>query len=115
MPEYRQYRLQFEDLVTHPETTLKNLCQFLGLNFHPDMLQPYGDSKQRMTEGLHSASRMLGDLKFYQHKSISGEVANQWRNHYTIDFLGDVTWQVAESLGYTETVATVSDREEGEI
>jgi hypothetical protein len=115
VPENRQYRLRFEDLVTHPETTLKNLCQFLGLDFHPDMLQPYGDSKQRMTEGLHSASRMLGDLKFYQHRSISGEVANTWRNHYTVDFLGDVTWQVAESLGYTQRVETVSDREEGEI
>jgi acyl carrier protein len=124
VPQHRQYRLQFEDLVTHPETTLKNLCQFLGLDFHPAMLQPYGDSKQRMTEGLHSASRMLGDLKFYEHKGITAEVANKWRNHYTVDFLGDVTWQVAESLGYTETVATVSDRpygrafgyrEEGEI
>lgn len=115
VPEERQYRLRFEDLVTHPETTLKNLCQFIDLDFHPDMLQPYGDRKQRMTEGLHSASRMLGDLKFYEHKGITAEVADKWRNYYTIDFLGDVTWQVAESLGYTERVVTVSDREEGEI
>ncbi|HEY9673071.1 MAG TPA: hypothetical protein V6D11_16630 [Waterburya sp.] len=37
------------------------------------------------------------------------------RNYYTVDFLGDVTWQVAESLGYIERVATVSDRQEGEL
>ncbi|MDY7012777.1 MAG: sulfotransferase [Cyanobacteriota bacterium] len=114
VPQNRQYRLQFETLVTQPETTVKNLCQFLELDFHPEMLQPYADRQQKMTEGLNSASGMLGDLKFYQHKDINAKVADRWQDRYTFDFLSEATWEVARSLGYDEAIES-GDREEGEL
>ena len=33
--------VQYEDLVTHPEETLKSVCAFLGEDFEPRMLKYY--------------------------------------------------------------------------
>jgi amino acid adenylation domain-containing protein len=97
----RQHRVAFEDLVNQPQRTLEGICRFLGLDVHRDMLEPYQDQKRRMTDGLYTASRMLGDVKFHQHRRIDATVADQWKASYTEDFLGDVTWALAEQLGYT--------------
>jgi amino acid adenylation domain-containing protein len=100
IPDSRQYRVKFEDLVNQPKSTLEGICQFLGLEFHPDMLQPYKDKEKKMTDGIYSVSKMLGDVKFHGHKDIDAGVADRWRKYYTKAFLGDITWEVAELLGY---------------
>ena len=53
-----------------------------------------------MTDGIHSGSEMLGDPKFHQNQGIDAKAADRWRADSTEDFLGDVTWKLAESLGY---------------
>ncbi len=100
VPQERQYQLKFEDIVRQPQTSVEGLCQFLGLEFHPDMLQPYKEKKQRMTDGIYTQSRMVGDVKFHEHQGINASTADSWKQYYTSDFLGDVTWHLAESLGY---------------
>ncbi|MEH2351124.1 MAG: amino acid adenylation domain-containing protein [Nostoc sp.] len=100
VPQERQYQVNFEDIVSQPQTSVEGLCQFLGLEFHPDMLQPYKEKKQRMTDGIYAQSRMVGDVKFHEHQSINPSTADSWKQYYTSDFLGDVTWRLAESLGY---------------
>ncbi len=100
IPAERQYQLKFEDLVKTPQTSVGSLCQFLGVEFHADMLQPYQEKQQRMTDGIYAQSRMIGDVKFHEHQGINANTADSWRQDYTVDFLGDVTWQVAASLGY---------------
>ncbi len=100
VPQHRQYQVKFEDIVSQPQTSVEGLCQFLGLEFHPDMLQPYKEKKQRMTDGIYAQSRMVGDVKFHEHQSINASTADSWKQYYTSDFLGDVTWGLAESLGY---------------
>ncbi|MEG4499889.1 amino acid adenylation domain-containing protein [Microcoleus sp. F10-C6] len=114
IPAHRQYRVKFEDLVKQPHTTVEGLCQFLGLSFAPEMLQIYEDKKQRMTDGIHSVSRMIGDIKFHTHKEISAQAAELWKQDYQVDFLGEQTWQLAESFGY-ERITSFDDQEEGEI
>lgn len=114
IPAHRQYRVKFEDLVKQPDTTVEGLCQFLGLSFAPEMLQIYEDKKQRMTDGIHSVSRMLGDVKFHTHKEISAQAAELWKQDYQVDFLGEQTWQLAESFGY-ERITSFDEQEEGEI
>ncbi len=101
VPEDRQIRVHFEDVVGQPRKTVDSLCQFLGLDPHPDMLQPYQEKKQRMTDGVHEVGRMLGDFKFHQHQSIDSQVAETWRSYYEEDFLSDGAWQLAERLGYS--------------
>ena len=101
IPDHRKYRLKFEDLVNQPRPIMQGICQFLGLEFHPDMLQPYKEKHKRMTDGIHEVSRMIGDVKFHEHRDIDASVAERWKQYYKVDFLGDITWQVAEKLGYS--------------
>ena len=50
--------------------------------------------------GFILSSRMLGDPKFHQHRDVDPGIAEKWKTQHTVDFLGDLTWQVAESIGY---------------
>jgi surfactin synthase thioesterase subunit/acyl carrier protein len=100
IPTQRQHLVHFETLVKEPRPVMEGICQFLGLEFVPGMVQPYQETQQRMTTGLREGSRMLGDVKFHQHKTIDAGVAERWQSAYRADFLGDVTWEMAERLGY---------------
>ncbi len=115
IPAERQYQLRFEQVVAEPEPAMRGLCRALGLEYAPGMLNPQGDKKQRMTDGIHDVSRMIGDPKFHQHKKIEAMVADQWKSAYELDFLSDETSALAGRLGYTETVASVRGRTEIEI
>ena len=49
---------------------------------------------------------MLGDMKFHKYKRIDSKIATSWMKDYTVDFLGDVTWQMANRLGYAQRPKT---------
>ncbi|HKH46593.1 MAG TPA: amino acid adenylation domain-containing protein, partial [Thermoanaerobaculia bacterium] len=101
VPAERQLRLRFEDLVRDPKTEMERVCALLGLDFHPAMLEPYEDSGSRMTDGIHALSKMVGDVKFHEHRRVDPGVADRWREEVGEgDRLGEVTWQMAETLGY---------------
>jgi amino acid adenylation domain-containing protein len=106
IPARRQCRLAFEDLVGQPKAALEGVCRFLGLDFDPEMVQPYRNKKSKMTDGIHPLSKMLGDVKFHKHEAIDARIANRWARQQTEDFLGDVTRELAASLGYRETLGT---------
>lgn len=99
VPKQRQHRVGFEALVKYPQRELEKLCGFLGLDFYPDMVNPYKDKQKRMTDGVHATSRMLGDVKFHSHKKIDEKVADRWHEE-EMAALGDVTLSLATSLGY---------------
>jgi hypothetical protein len=103
VPANRQFQLKFEDLVNQPEDTVGNLCQFLRLELHPDMLEPYKEKAQRMTDGVNAVSEMSGDLKFHLHERIEPGAAERWKQYHTVDFLGDLSSQLAASFGYELT------------
>jgi amino acid adenylation domain-containing protein len=100
VPRERWTRVRFEDLVADPEGELRRLCGHLGVDYHPAMAEPYADAESRMTDGVHEASRMLGDVKFHQHEGVDASPAERWREAYREDFLGDETWELAEAAGY---------------
>jgi amino acid adenylation domain-containing protein len=100
VPAARQHRLRFEELVSRPRQVLEGLCDFLGLEFHPAMVEPYRKEEGRMTDGIHPLSQMLGDVKFHQHSRIDAAVAERWRGQTEGDPLGEMTWDAAEALGY---------------
>jgi len=100
IPPGRQLAVKFEELVKTPEVIVKDICKFLHLEFHAEMLQPYREKKQRMTDGVYSEGIMLGDMKFHRHKGIDPKVADTWKEHYTVDFLGEPTLEIAASFGY---------------
>jgi len=100
VPEQRQHRVYYEDLVQHPYETISNLCSFLGVDFHPDMLEPQKNPKRRMTDGIHPLARMVGDVRFFEHKGIDGRNAYRWMEKLEVDYLSEMTWQMASDLGY---------------
>ncbi|MBX2862096.1 MAG: sulfotransferase [Leptolyngbyaceae cyanobacterium MAG.088] len=102
IPEERYHSLHFENLVQHPETQLKKLCEFLGVEFSADMLEPYQNQQQRMIDGVQVASEMSGDLKFHLHDRINPDVAYQWRQFHHENFLSQMTWDVASTFGYSQ-------------
>lgn len=100
IPEQRKHRIKFEDLVTDPEAEMRAACDFLELDFHSEMIRPYEDEERKMTGGIHKESRMLGDLKFHNYSNIDPSVGRRWRANLTEEFLGDITRDLAEKLGY---------------
>src|SRR6185369_16449783 len=72
VPRERQHRVRFEELVSAPAVVLQGLCSALGVEYEPSMAQPYERRRERMTDGPHAESRMLGDVKFHQHRESSG-------------------------------------------
>jgi amino acid adenylation domain-containing protein len=111
VPARRQYQLRFEELVSRPVGALEGLCDFLGLEFHAEMAEPYRRKEQKMTDGIHPLSQMLGDVKFHQHTRVDAGVAERWKAQAAGDPLGEMTWAVAEALGYRreKTKATRAD------
>ncbi len=100
IPNARKHRVHFEELVREPEREMRAICKFLEVDFEPAMLRPYEDKKARMTDGLHEASRMLGDVKFHQHQRIDASVADRWKQAEPARVLGEMTWALAQTLGY---------------
>ncbi len=100
IPAERRHIVRFEELVAEPGRVLRELCDFLGLDYHPDMALPYKDRSARMTDGLHAESRMLGDVKFHQHSGVDAKAAERWRELAAESFLGSGTRRLAAELGY---------------
>jgi LPS sulfotransferase NodH len=112
VPPARRLRVRFEDLVRSPREELLRVSGFLGIALEPAMLDPHADAAGRMTDGIYPVSRMIGDMKFHQHRAIDPATADTWKRAYATDFLSDAGWELAAELGYDETVAAAQDREE---
>ena len=96
----RQIRISFEELVQYPESTVRRLTNWLGISFHHEMLNPYADTWNRMTDSIRDIGLMIGDPKFHEHQTIDAKVADSWRASIQEDFLSDETWRVAMTFGY---------------
>lgn len=98
VPAERWFSLSYENIVTDPETQMQNLCAFLGVPYHADMINPYGSNKERMTDGVDSASKMSGDLKFHLHRQIDPAAASRWRQFCSEDMLGDESLELVAQM-----------------
>ena len=105
IPPERRMLLRYEDVVARPEAEMARFCAFAGLDFAPEMLTPTDRAPARMTDGLHAASRMIGDPKFHRHQAIDATAADRWKASLDHDFLAEETWNLARELGYSDTVA----------
>jgi amino acid adenylation domain-containing protein len=101
VPAERQHRVLFEEMVREPRPVIEGVCRFLGLDFHPDMLEPYKDKKSRMTDPHHPMARMLGDVKFHEHRGIDARAAERKRSSQCEESLGEVTMRLGRELGYS--------------
>ena len=109
VPAERAIELRFEDLVREPRREMERLASFLGIAFDPRLLDPYDDPARRMTDGAHALSKMVGDVKFHQHRRVDPEAAEAWRREAGEDSLGEPTWRLAASLGYPRPEGTAGE------
>ena len=100
IPKERQFRISFEHLTHRPLEIMTEMCNTLGLPFHANLLEPYEDQAKKMTDGIYPESTPMGDIRFLEHKGIDPSVGDQWQQVVEDDFLGDVTWDLAQTLGY---------------
>ncbi|MCB0208640.1 MAG: sulfotransferase [Anaerolineae bacterium] len=63
---HNYYLSKFEDLVAHPEKSVRALCQFLEIEFHPAMLAP-----------SHIDSSYAGG----QESGFDSETLSRWKEH----------------------------------
>ncbi|MEZ4765345.1 MAG: hypothetical protein R3C26_19820 [Calditrichia bacterium] len=105
VPESRKIAIWYEDLVVKPEATVQHMCRHFGIDFHPDMANPYKDMHKRMVDGIYKDSRPMGDLKMLEQKRVNPKLADRWQGVLDDNFLSDETWKVAEFLGYERNLA----------
>jgi len=108
----RQHRLHFEELLREPRRVMEQLCEFLNLEFTEAMIEPYRNKERRMTDGIHPESKMHGDMKFHEHQGIDASTAERWKRSGLIGELGEITWQLAERLGYERTALAGGEKGE---
>ncbi len=99
VPAKRQFHLKFEDLVRSPKGIMEDLCRFLSIQFDEGMLKPYEGKK--MTDGTHEDAPMVGDPKFFSHRTIDPEVARRSQEK-PLEPICEATRKMALSLGYTD-------------
>ncbi|HYG64199.1 MAG TPA: thioesterase domain-containing protein, partial [Thermoanaerobaculia bacterium] len=105
LPRERWLTVRFEDLVREPERVLSGICEFLGIDYRPEMADPYREGRRsRMTDGVHDVSRMLGDVKFHTHSRVDSSAAERWRQAEEVP-LGAPARELALELGYVDTAA----------
>jgi len=92
--------LHFEDLVQEPLESASKICQFLRLQLHPEVLNPYGNRQKRMTESIKSSSAMIGDPSFFQHRKINSSRAGINFELFGNNNLAEQTLNLAEKIGY---------------
>ncbi|MDJ0724562.1 MAG: alpha/beta fold hydrolase [Prochloraceae cyanobacterium] len=94
----RHCQINYEDLVTQPETVMKSVCQFLDLPYSNSLIDPY--SGDRMTDGVHKKSMSLGDPNFLKHQAIDPQLAETWKTIQLPIQLQPETTQIATKFDY---------------
>ncbi|WDE09224.1 amino acid adenylation domain-containing protein [Thalassomonas viridans] len=103
IPQNRQHRVVFEELVKDPGSQMEALCDFLSIDNNKALINPYDATTKRMSDGIHKESIMLGDIKFHGHQKIDRQVGDAWKQKIHQDFLNPRSWALAQKLGYAKT------------
>jgi hypothetical protein len=87
----RYHRVRFEELVSQSRQIMVNLCDFLGVPYNEEVLQPY--KGRRMSDGL-------GDPNFQDQDRIESKLGDVWKNIKLPRRLGRAVRQLAAELDY---------------
>ncbi len=92
--------VRYEDLVTSPESTVRSLCEFLGIEFDSSMLD-YSDTPA-------PKGRMNDPVGIHQHTGVSSDSLDKWKElgadgqlrHFALQYLAAVGDETIGNLGY---------------
>ncbi len=99
IPAQRQFKMLYEDLVQQPQAVMQSLCNTFAWEYHADLVQPYQNIDKKMTDGLYTNSKPMGDVNLLKHKNIDASLSDNWKGVLTDNFLSEETWQVANAIG----------------
>ena len=71
-------RVRYEDLITHPQEEIKNVCQFLGMKYSDDIFKYYESEESHLTA---DSGKMWRNLVF----PIIKDNFNKYRSGLTVD------------------------------
>jgi hypothetical protein len=111
IPGDRQFHMRFEELVNEPRAVMEKMCEALEIQFHPELINPYDNLEEKMTDGIYKESKPMGDTHFLDHRKIDQKVARDWEGVVSDNFLSDITWDLAESLGYEDPTKEAGEME----
>ena len=109
IPEGRKAVILYEDMVAEPDRVLRGLCCNLGLEFYPDLADPYKDIETKMVDGIHTVSAPMGDTHFLEHGRIDKGISDRWKGVLANDFLSERAWQLARGFGYQRPAAAQAE------
>jgi len=92
--------------VAEPERTLRSICAFLNIEFHPDVLTPYEGT--RMTDGITPETLPPGDWNFRNRDRINPLQADAWRDLDLPRTLDEKTLAISAALAYELDAAVAS-------
>jgi hypothetical protein len=90
----RYLQLRYEDLVTAPETIIREICAFLGEEYEPAMTQPGREASRHFhSKGIHRATR----------EPINASASGRWRREMSVmdqRLVQSVAGDLLTALGY---------------
>jgi hypothetical protein len=96
------YSLRYEDLASDPENKFREVCQFLDLDFNPEVLSFY--KKKAEVEKLYASSKEIAIVHKSLFNPISTDRMDLWKKEMTerqIRVADLVAGRTAEKAGYT--------------
>jgi len=91
VPGVRQSTVIFEDLLLHPEESLRGICNSLEIEYHAAMLDPFA-SKAEIKPGL-------GNPNFHTRSRIETTPVHSWKERYSPIQLRKTTLEFMETFG----------------
>jgi hypothetical protein len=87
----QQSRLRFEQMVADPAAQIGRLCETIGVEVEPSMLEVIGE-RRRMNVNL-------GDPNFHKHTQVDAKMADTWRGQFSEANLTLETRRLMDALG----------------
>jgi len=101
----RYHEIKYEDLVSDPHSVLKELCQFIGEDFQPCMVDPDASQSDNMDAG-----RLVNNQN--SKEKVSSRSLGRWRKDLTVDEkkdFEDIAGELLITLDYVDSNQWLKD------
>jgi len=101
--ETRAFALDYEDLVTDPKKALKGVCDYLELDFEPEMLQKFSKQDTKGKMGDPTGTKL--------YKSIQKTSLDKWKNTFNNRYRKKIVKKYIEDLSEKDLSTIGFDKE----
>jgi pimeloyl-ACP methyl ester carboxylesterase len=92
----QHYLVRYEELVAEPAKVMQGLCEFLGIEYQTEMLNPYAQNLQE----AYDLAMNLGDPNFFNHQAIEPQLGEVWQKIQLPNPLNSFSQEIAQNLQY---------------